>query len=71
MKRKLKKKQTKGAVKMPKTNTYLNENSKLIVESAIVMHSTRDDVRDELSNLAGFQDFARESRGNSLTFGDY
>jgi hypothetical protein len=67
MKRKIVKKQ----VKTPKDDTYLNEDSKVVVEDAVVMHSTRDDVRDEINYLDSFRDFARESRGNGLTFGDY
>jgi hypothetical protein len=68
-KRKLIKK--KKLVRSAKEEVFLHEDSKIVVEDAIILHSTRDDVRDELSSLDAFKDFERECRGNNLTFGDY
>lgn len=50
---------------------FLNEDSAIIVENAYVSHPGEDAVQDVMRDLPGYQDWARESRGNGLTFGDY
>jgi hypothetical protein len=57
--------------KVEKEDKFLNEDSTVIVEDAYVAHPGEDVVRDVVYDLPGYQDWARESRGNGLTFGDY
>jgi hypothetical protein len=57
--------------KVAKDDVFLDEDSKVIVDDAYVSHPGDDIVRDVVHDLPGFQDWARESRGNGLTFGDY
>ena len=52
-------------------DTFLNEDSPVIVEDAFVSQPSRDEVREVLSDLDGYRDWQRESRGNGLTYGDY
>ena len=51
--------------------TFLNEDSPVVVEHAFVSHPSREEVSDVLRDLDGFRDWERESRGNALTYGDY
>jgi len=52
-------------------DTFLNEDSPVIVEDAFVSQPSREEVREVLSDLDGYRDWQRESRGNGLTYGDY
>ena len=52
-------------------DTFLNEDSAVIVEDAFVSQPSREEVREVLHDLDGYRDWARESRGNGLTYGDY
>jgi hypothetical protein len=78
-KRKLKKKavkknlrtKVKKVAKVVKEDKFLNEDSTVIVDDAYVSHPSDDIVRAAVYDLPGYQDWARESRGNGLTFGDY
>jgi hypothetical protein len=63
-KRKLKKFQSKE-------DKFWDENDTRIVEDAMVMNPTRHDIVDEIGSLESFRDYAREARGNNLSYGDY
>ena len=52
-------------------DVFLDENSKVNLEDAVIINPTRREVIDEVSSMDSFRDYLRESRGNSLTFGDY
>lgn len=52
-------------------DTFLDEDSKVNLEDAVIINPTRREVIDEVSSMDSFRDYLRESRGNSLTFGDY
>lgn len=57
--------------KKKQEDQFLNEDSAVIIENAYVSHPGEDIVRDVVYDLPGYQDWARESRGNGLTYGDY
>lgn len=50
---------------------FIDENTELDPESAYVPLPSELDVRDELSHMEGFKDYLDESRGNTLSYGDY
>jgi len=61
----------KALKKVEVEDTFLDENSKVNLEDAVIINPTRREVIDEVSSMDSFRDYLRESRGNSLTFGDY
>lgn len=73
MKRKNKKIRKSKFVKsvVPVEDIFLDENSKINLEDAIVMNATHRDIVEEIHGLDSFRDYVQESRGNSLNFGDY
>lgn len=50
---------------------FADDDTRLNAESVEVMQPADWDVRDELEHMDGFRDYAQESRGNSLSYGDY
>lgn len=61
----------KPAVSVPREDVYLEEDTPVVVEDAFVSHPSDDEVQHVIHELDGFRDWERESRGNSLTYGDY
>lgn len=55
----------------PRLDKFIDENTAVNADDAMVTHPTQDDVRDVLSELDGYRDYMEESRGNGLTYGDY
>lgn len=52
-------------------DAFLNEETRVDLDDAVVNQPNEWDVRDELSHLDGYRDYLEESRGNGLTYGDY
>lgn len=50
---------------------FIDEETPVSADDAMVSHPTEHDVRDVLSELDGYRDYLQESRGNGLTYGDY
>ena len=50
---------------------FWDENEKINADDAVVINPTSRDIIDEVSGLDSFRDYARESRGNTLSYGDY
>ncbi len=83
MKRKIKRKnfvakyrKLKKADKIKKStdeiaDTFLDEDSKLVVEDAFVSQPSYDEVREVVSECDGYRDYVSRESGNGLTFGDY
>lgn len=63
--------QRKKLKKVSKEDRFLDESMVVNADNAMITHPNASDIRDEISGLDSFRDWARESRGNSLTFGDY
>ena len=56
---------------MPKEDKFWDEDAPVVVEDTFVSQPSHVEVNEVLSDLDGYRDWARESRGNGLTFGDY
>jgi hypothetical protein len=65
------KEKTGDVVDDPVVDKFIDENTEVDPDSAYVPPATENDLRDELSHLEGFRDYAQESRGNTLSYGDY
>lgn len=50
---------------------FIDESTQLNVESIQVAQPAEWDVRDELEQMDGFRDYLQESRGSTLSYGDY
>lgn len=55
----------------PVVDKFIDEETPIDADDAFVAHPSDNDVRDVLRDLDGFRDWAQESRGNGLTYGDY
>ena len=55
----------------PAEDKFADDDTRLNAESVEVMQPADWDVRDELEHMDGFRDYAQESRGNNLSYGDY
>lgn len=55
----------------PVLDKFIDEDTPVAADDAMVTHPTDYDVRDVLNELEGYRDYAVESRGNGLTYGDY
>ena len=80
MKSKIKKNRKVGAkrgrpakkiVKPPMEDKFWDGDSNVTADDARVTNPSKWEIRDEVSQMDSFRDFARESRGNNLTYGDY
>jgi hypothetical protein len=65
----IQKKASGDNVDEPVLDKFIDEDTK--VDDAFVAQPAEWDVRDELEQMDGFKDYIGESRGNSLTYGDY
>lgn len=52
-------------------DAFLNEETRVDLDDAVVNQPNEWDVRDELTHLDSYRDYLEESRGNGLTYGDY
>jgi hypothetical protein len=77
MKRKIKKtnrppKKLSNAVKKKiKEDAFWDGDKNVNADDAVIINPSRYDVQSEVSAMDSFRDFAREHRGNGLTYGDY
>ena len=55
----------------PIVDKFIDEDTPIVVDDAFVAHPSEYDVKDVLRDLDGFRDWQQESRGNSLSYGDY
>lgn len=55
----------------PTVDKFIDEDTPVNADDAYVSHPSEDDVTSVLRELDGFRDWAQESRGNGLTYGDY
>ncbi len=55
----------------PVVDKFIDEDTKLDADDAVVSHPSEWDIRDEVSHMDSFRDYQQESRGNGLTYGDY
>ena len=55
----------------PAEDKFADDDTHLKAENVEVMQPADWDVRDELEHMDGFRDYAQESRGNNLSYGDY
>jgi hypothetical protein len=65
------KEKTGDVVDEPVVDKFIDEETPIEADDAYVAHPTENDVKDVLRDLDGFRDWAQESRGNGLTYGDY
>ena len=65
------KEKTGDVVDEPVVDKFIDEETPIDADDAFVAHPSENDVRDVLQDLDGFRDYAQESRGNGLTYGDY
>ena len=65
------KEKTGDVVDEPVVDKFIDEETPIDADDAFVAHPSENDVRDVLRDLDGFRDWAQESRGNGLTYGDY
>lgn len=65
-------KQKSQFVSVPRDpDAFLNEETRVDLDDAVVNQPNEWDVRDELTHLDSYRDYLEESRGNGLTYGDY
>ena len=57
--------------KLAKEEAFWATDKNVNADDAVVINPSARDVYSEISAMDSFRDFARESRGNSLTYGDY
>ena len=55
----------------PPVDKFIDEETPIVVDHALITHPSDFDVRDVLNDLDGYRDYLQESRGNGLTYGDY
>jgi hypothetical protein len=65
------KEKTGDIVDEPVVDKFIDDETPIDSDDAYVAHPSENDVRDVLRDLDGFRDYAQESRGNGLTYGDY
>jgi len=65
------KKKTGADLDEPVVDKFIDEDTHIDVEDAVVNEPNSWDIRDEVSHLESFRDYQQESRGNGLTYGDY
>lgn len=65
------KEKTGDIVDEPTVDKFIDEDTPIDADDAFVSHPSEDDVTSVLRDLDGFRDYAQESRGNGLTYGDY
>ncbi len=63
------KEKTGDNVDEPVLDKFIDEDTK--VDDAFVAQPAEWDVQDELEQMDGFKDYVGESRGNTLSYGDY
>ena len=57
--------------KMVKEDAFWDGDKNVNADDAVVINPSARDIYSEISSLDSFRDYAREHRGNGLTFGDY
>lgn len=55
----------------PVVDKFIDDETPIDADDAFVAHPSENDVRDVLRDLDGFRDWTQESRGNTLSYGDY
>jgi hypothetical protein len=55
----------------PPEDKFADEDTPLKADDIEIFQPADWDVRDELDHLDGFRDYVDESRGNTLSYGDY
>ena len=65
------KEKTGDVVDEPVLDKFIDEETSIDADDACVSQPGDWDIRDEVSHLESFRDWAQESRGNGLTYGDY
>jgi len=55
----------------PVLDKFIDDDTKINTDDAVVTHPSDWDIRDEVSQMDAFRDYQQESRGNGLTYGDY
>ena len=55
----------------PVLDKFIDEDTKLDADDVQVTHPTEWDIRDEVGHMDSFRDYQQESRGNTLSYGDY
>ena len=55
----------------PTEDKFMGEDTRINADNVEVVQPAEWDVRDELEQMDGFRDYAQESRGNNLSYGDY
>ena len=57
--------------KMVKEDAFWDGDKNVNADDAVVINPSARDIYSEISSLDSFRDYAREHRGNGLTYGDY
>ena len=57
--------------KMVKEDAFWDNDKNVNADDAVIINPSARDIYSEISSLDSFRDYAREHRGNGLTFGDY
>ena len=55
----------------PTKERFIDEDTTEEADDVFVPHPVGDDVKDELSHLDGFKDYADEVKGYNLSYGVY